>query len=74
MPEKLYFQIPSDAVGERLDKWLVSQNAMDMTRSAIQLRIEQGDVLVDGKAVSKNYRVKADDQIEMVVPEPETLA
>ncbi len=73
MTNQLHFQIPADAAGERLDKWLAAQAETGMTRSAVQLRMEQGDVLVNGRMVSKNYRQKAGDKIVLTVPEPETL-
>lgn len=74
MTEQLHFEVPPEAAGERLDKWLAAQEKTVMTRSAVQTRMEQGDVLVNGKAVPKNYRQKAGDVVELTVPEPEMLS
>lgn len=74
MTEQLHFEVPPEAAGERLDKWLAVQDQTEMTRSAVQTRMEQGDVLVNGKAVPKNYRQKAGDVVELTVPEPEMLS
>lgn len=63
MPETLSFCVPAEADGERLDKWLSGQESLAMTRSALQVRMEHGDVTVNGKKVPKNYRQKAGDQV-----------
>ena len=55
--------------GTRIDKYL-SERA-DLTRSAAVRLLEEGDVLVDGASVSKNYKVKSGDEIALTVPEPE---
>ena len=73
MPETLSFCVPAEADGERLDKWLSGQESLAMTRSALQVRMEHGDVTVNGKKVPKNYRQKAEDQVLVQLPEPEPL-
>ena len=65
MPETLSFCVPAEADGERLDKWLSGQESLAMTRSALQVRMEHGDVTVNGKKVPKNYRQKAGDQVSV---------
>ncbi len=55
--------------GTRIDKYL-SERA-DLTRSAAVRLLEEGDVLVDGASVSKNYKVKSGDEIALTFPEPE---
>lgn len=59
--------------GERLDKWLSRQDSLGLTRSSLQNRMEHGDVTVNGRTVSKNYRQKAGDTILVTLPEPESL-
>ena len=59
---------PADA-GTRIDKYL-SERA-DLTRSAAVRLLEEGDVSVGGASVSKNYKVRAGDEIEINYPEPE---
>lgn len=73
MPETLSFCVPAEADGERLDKWLSGQERLAMTRSALQVHMEHGDVTVNGKKVPKNYRQKAGDQVLVQLPEPEPL-
>ncbi len=55
--------------GERLDAALASY--ADMSRSAAAKLIEAGNVTVGGRTVSKKYAVKAGDEIEAILPEPE---
>ncbi|MBN8704188.1 MAG: RluA family pseudouridine synthase [Bacteroidetes bacterium] len=66
-----HFKIVIDKGQEllRIDKFLMNriQNA---TRSKIQQGIEAGNVLVNGRAVKSNYRVKPFDVISVVFAEP----
>ena len=74
MPEHVTFTVPEEFAGERLDKWLAApERALQMTRSAVQLRMEQQAVLVNGTPVPKNYRQRGGDVIEITLPEPEPL-
>ena len=54
------FTLQQEESGQRLDKWLQSQ-LPDMTRSAIQKLIEQGNVTRNGIVVSKNGKRNAGD-------------
>jgi 23S rRNA pseudouridine1911/1915/1917 synthase len=56
----------SDA-GERLDAFLAKKTGV--TRSQIQKLIEKGDVLVNAKPLSQNYKVRAGDEISIKFPE-----
>ena len=47
------FTLQPEDSGQRLDKWLQLQ-LPDMTRSAVQKLIEQGNVTRNGIVVSKN--------------------
>lgn len=58
--------------GERIDKYL-SVIFPQTSRSYIQKAIESGNVSVNGKAVSKNYKLKSDDKVEYLPLEPVTL-
>ena len=55
--------------GTRIDKYLAER--ADLTRSAVVRLLEEGEVSVDGASVSKNYKVKAGDEIVVNIPEPE---
>lgn len=61
-----------ESEGERIDKYL-SFIFPTSSRSYIQKAIESGNVLVNGSAVSKNYKLKANDSVEYTPLEPVKL-
>lgn len=73
MPEVLHFTVPSEANGERLDKWLIMQKTLELTRSGLQRIMEQGSVLCNGRIASKNVRLHGGEQVTVTLPEPEQL-
>lgn len=72
MSDFLIFTVSSDSAGDRIDKY-ISENSSSMSRSAVASIIEKGGVQVNGKEVSKNYKLRENDKITVVVPEPEEL-
>ena len=56
----------------RLDK-LLGKAFPEFTRSALQKLIERGNVTKDGKPLAKNYKAKAGERIELLIPPPETM-
>ena len=56
----------------RLDK-LLGEAFPEFTRSALQKLIERGNVTKDGKPLAKNYKAKAGERIELLIPPPETM-
>ncbi len=61
-----------ESEGERIDKYL-SFIFPASSRSYIQKAIESGNVAVNGKAVTKNYKLKANDSVEYTPLEPVKL-
>jgi len=59
----------------RLDQFLCNQVNLDLTRSTIQKLIVDKHVLVNGKIIAKNYRVRPGDRISVTIPPlpPHTL-
>ena len=55
---------------ERIDVYL-SQALENMSRSAVQKLIAGGSVTVNGKTVKSNYKIKLNDSIGIILPEPE---
>ena len=72
MGETLLFCPEPEDAGSRLDAFL-ALNLEGKTRSAVQKLIDQGKVLVNGKAGRKNDKVKPGDSIRVEIPEPEPL-
>ena len=64
MAETLKLTADTENIGNRIDK-LVSENAEGITRSAVQGLLEKGMILVNGGAVSKNYKLKNGDVIDI---------
>ena len=67
--QALTLRVDAADAGARIDKYL-SERA-DLTRSAAVRLLEEGDVLVGGASVSKNYTVRVGDEITLNVPDPE---
>lgn len=69
MSEKLIVTAnESNDVGERLDSFVSEKG--DMTRSAAVKLIESGNITVGGKKVPKNYKLRLDDSVEILLPDP----
>ena len=70
MPEDLkefQFIVSEDSEEERIDKYL--NELMDsVSRSYIQKLLADGNIIVNGKNVKSNYRVKAEDDIKIYLP------
>lgn len=72
MPDKYSFEISDADAGIRLDKFLT--DAIDgITRSAVQKIVDGGSAAVNGLALSKNYKLRAGDKIEVVIPDAQPL-
>lgn len=62
------FRFFADMAGIRIDKYL-TESLSGFTRSALAKLIEDENVLVNGKAVSKNYKLRLNDNITVFVPD-----
>lgn len=58
--------------GVRLDSFL-SEQLEELSRSGAQKLMDSGNVLVNGAPVRKNYKLRAGDQIEVTLPEPQRV-
>lgn len=68
--ENICFRVTDqDVIGLRLDKYL-SKMLSDYSRAALQKAIQNGRVLINGKAVKSSYKVMEHDEIYF---EPEEL-
>lgn len=62
------FDFTSDSAGIRIDKYL-TESLNGFTRSAVSKLIEDNNVIVNGKAVNKNYKLRENDIINVFVPD-----
>lgn len=69
MGEEIILSVPEQVEGSRIDKWLADQD-LELTRTALQNLIESGEVLVNKKKISKNYKLKNGDKVTINIPEP----
>ena len=69
------FDVPQDSAGQRLDQFLVSALGDEgVSRSRVQLLLNQGDVLVNGKHEKASYRLRGIENIQITgEPHPEPL-
>ncbi|WP_040196934.1 RluA family pseudouridine synthase [Candidatus Soleaferrea massiliensis] len=71
--KELKFELEPVFLSQRIDKAL-SERMDGHTRSAIQRLLDDGLVSVDGRTVSKNYKIKPSDRlISVTLPEPKAL-
>jgi 23S rRNA pseudouridine1911/1915/1917 synthase len=64
--------IVCDKDGERIDVY-ISATLEDMSRNSVQKLIVDGRVTVNEKIVRSNYKTKINDEIKIIIPEPELL-
>lgn len=72
MNDVVTFIVEEEQRGERIDT-VVALFDDDMTRSAAQKLIANGDVVVNDEVVSKNYKVKSGDIVKVTIPDPVLL-
>lgn len=72
MSSELNLTVKAENAGVRIDKF-ISENTDGITRSATAKLIEDGNVTVDGKEISKNYKCKENDEITVFIPDAKPL-
>ena len=68
MSEARSFSVPREAAGQRLDQFLTAR-LEGVSRSRIQLLLEQGDVLLDGARPKASYKLRGGETI-VITGEP----
>ncbi|MDD5069114.1 MAG: RluA family pseudouridine synthase [Candidatus Omnitrophica bacterium] len=72
MSEIEKINVPEEAFGERLDKFL-NQKIKSLSRGKIALMIESSEVLVDGQAKKTSFRLKGGEEITFQIIEKKCL-
>lgn len=67
MPETRSLNVPEGLIGERLDVAL--SRLLGLSRNQVVELVENGAVLVDGKAASKSARLSGDNWLELTLPD-----
>ncbi|HUJ30936.1 MAG TPA: RluA family pseudouridine synthase [Candidatus Acidoferrum sp.] len=65
--EQFEFTVPEEHAGQRLDRFLTAQ-LPEMTRSRVQVLMDEGRVRVDGAALKPSHRVAAGEVIVVEIP------
>src|SRR5699024_12374814 len=68
--EIITLTVPVDA--GRIDKYLANE-LENMSRSKIQLLIDEQNILVNDEPIKSNYKVQSQDEIQISIPEPEPI-
>lgn len=63
----MILEITENQAGERIDRFLA--DSQDLTRSFLQKILKEGEVIVNGKNVKANYKLRKGDRIEFEIPE-----
>ncbi len=71
--EILQWNVAAEDNKQRLDKYVTESIEDDVSRSQIQLWIEQGNVTVNGRTAKANYKLSAGERVEVRVPQPESV-
>ena len=66
--DKIILNAQAEDSGKRLDLY-ISQNS-DYSRNSVQILLDNGDILVNSKSVTKSYKIKAGDTVEITVHPP----
>jgi 23S rRNA pseudouridine1911/1915/1917 synthase len=69
MEEAIEFRVDEADAAARLDAYLAAQ-IDDWSRARIQRLIEDGEVLVNGRAVKSSYKLRAGDCLEVELAQP----
>jgi len=69
MEEEVIHTLPEDA-GERIDKY-ISTHISGISRSFAVSLLEKQMVLINGKPIAKNYRLRGNEEIIITLPEDE---
>ncbi len=72
-PEEFEIIVPEEYHLERIDRFLAGSLELDLSRSYIQKLIHDDTITVNGNSIKQNYKVKEDDCIKIIIPEPEEL-
>ena len=72
MAEPITLRTGSEAAGQRLDAFLAGA-VPELTRSAAQRLIGEGQVLVNGRAPAKSLKLSGGETVTVTLPEPEPI-
>lgn len=69
--ETMEWTIEAPHVKQRIDKFVTENIGEDVSRTQVQLWIQNGDITVNSKSVKGNYKLALGDVVSLITPEPE---
>lgn len=69
--ETMEWTIEAPHVKQRIDKFVTQNIGDDVSRTQVQLWIQNGDITVNSKSVKGNYKLALGDVVSLLTPEPE---
>ena len=72
MPNLMKIEIEEEYDAIRIDK-VLAEYLTELSRTYIQKLIDNGNVTLSGKPLKSNFKVSAGQEVEVLLPEPETL-
>ena len=67
------FLIDNENAGMRIDKF-ITENIESVTRNSVQKLIESGAVTVNSVVLSKNYKLRNGDSVNVEIPRPREIS
>ncbi|WP_172249817.1 RluA family pseudouridine synthase [Saccharibacillus deserti] len=71
--ESLQWNVSAESQKQRLDKYVTEAMGDEVSRSQIQLWIDQGHVTVNGKTAKANHKLTEGETVEVRIPAPESV-
>jgi len=71
--ETQQWEVASEHNKQRIDKYVTEMMNDEVSRSQIQLWIEQGHITVNDRTVKANHKVSVGEQVEVRIPEAESV-
>lgn len=71
--ESLQWIVAAEYQKQRLDKYVTEMMGEEVSRSQIQLWIDQGHVTVNGRTAKANHKLSEREAVEVRVPAPESV-
>nr|WP_227014022.1 RluA family pseudouridine synthase [Paenibacillus psychroresistens] len=65
--------VEPEQAGERIDKYIADSLEEGFSRTQVQQWVKDEHIKVNGKAVKTNYKLRAMDEIVLIIPEPVEL-
>lgn len=63
--------VPQEYAGTRIDIFIYNALEEELSRSFIQKLLKNSQITIEGMPVKPNYKVKPDQEIQIIIPQPE---